>query len=172
MPTVHLDDKSMAWRALMELHATIVDAIERQLHDGGAVPIAWFEVLLRLSRTPDASMRMQDLAGVLLLSRSGVTRLADRLETAGLIERRTCATDRRGTLAVLTDAGREAIERAQPLVHGALDEHFARHVSKADARSLRSILEHVLAASRCARADGASATTSHGIAPLRRGIAT
>lgn len=160
MPTMTADERMLAWRALMELHACIVDVVERQLQRGGGVPLTWYEVLLRLSRTPDASLRMQDLAGVLLLSRSGVTRLADRLEAAGLIERRVCSTDRRGTLAVLTEAGREALERSQPLVFGALDEHFARHVSEADARVLRSIAEQVLEASRRARGDGASGATS------------
>ena len=143
-----VDEKMLAWRALMELHASVVDAIERHLQGGSGVPLAWYEVLLRLSRAPEASMRMQDLAGVLLLSRSGVTRLADRLEAAGLIERRTCATDRRGTLAVLTDSGRETLERCGPIVVAALDEHFARHLTKTDARMLLPIFEHVLEASR------------------------
>ncbi len=158
MSTTTTDEKMLAWRALMELHATVVDAMERHLHAGGGVPLAWYEVLARLSGAAEASMRMQDLAGVLLLSRSGVTRLADRLEAAGLIERRTCATDRRGTLAALTDAGREAIERGQPLVRAALDEHFAGHLTGTDARTLLPILEHVLESSRCADGTAAAAT--------------
>jgi len=162
MTSVTVDEKMLAWRALMELHACVVDALERHLQRGGAVALAWYEVLLRLSRAPEASMRMQDLAGVLLLSRSGVTRLADRLETAGLIERRTCPTDRRGTLAVLTDAGREALESAGPMVYEALQEHFARHLTRADASALLPILEHVLEAERC------SPVAAPAAAPQRR----
>ncbi|TAK61258.1 MAG: MarR family transcriptional regulator [Dehalococcoidia bacterium] len=147
----------LAWRALMELHPCVVDALERHLQSGGAVALDWYEVLRRLSRAPGASMRMQDLAGVLLLSRSGVTRLADRLETAGLIGRRTCPADRRGTLAVLTDAGREALASAGPMVYEALQEHFARHLTRADARALLPILEHVLQAERCSAGSAAPA---------------
>ena len=152
-----VDEKMFAWRALMELHASVVDALERHLQDGGVgVPLAWYEVLLRLSHAADASMRMQDLADVLLLSRSGVTRLADRLESAGFIERRVCETDRRGTLAVITNAGREALDRCNPLVVEALDEHFSRHLTKTDAHALMSILQHVLDAERRAHDEAAS----------------
>lgn len=144
-----VDEKMLSWRALMELHASVVEALERHLQEGGVgVPLAWYEVLLRLWHAPGSSMRMQDLADVLLLSRSGVTRLADRLESAGFIERRVCETDRRGTLAVITDAGREALDRCNPLVVEALDEHFSRYLTKADAHALMSILQRVLAAER------------------------
>ncbi len=160
MTSSTVDEKMLAWRAIMELQACVVDALERHLQAGGAVPLDWYEVLLRLSRAPEASMRMQDLAGVLLLSRSGVTRLADRLEAAGLIERRTCPTDRRGTLAVLTGAGREALESAGPMVYEALNEHFARHLTRTDARALLPILEHVLQAERCSTPASAAAATA------------
>jgi DNA-binding MarR family transcriptional regulator len=169
MTTSTFDEKMLAWRVLMELHASVVDALERHLHEGGGVPLAWYEVLLRLSHAPDASIRMQDLADVLLLSRSGVTRLADRLEAAGLIERRVCETDRRGTLAVITGAGRDAIERATPLVVEALDQHFARHLTKTDARALLPILEHVLDASRAARGDVAPLDVSTRSAAVAQG---
>ncbi len=69
--TATVDEKMLAWRALMELHASVVDALGRHLQAGGAVALDWYEVLLRLSLQPDASMRMQDLAGVLLLSPCG-----------------------------------------------------------------------------------------------------
>jgi DNA-binding MarR family transcriptional regulator len=148
MATGTVDEKILAWRALMELHACVVDAVERRLQEGEAVPLAWYEVLLRLSRAPELSMRMQDLAGVLLLSRSGVTRLVDRLEKAGLIERQICRTDRRGTLAVLTGTGRESLDFAGPMVREALEEHFGRHLTRTDARTLLPILEHLLEAER------------------------
>jgi DNA-binding MarR family transcriptional regulator len=162
MATVTIDEKILAWRALMELHASVVDAVERRLQEGDAVPLAWYEVLLRLSRAPETSMRMQDLAGVLLLSRSGVTRLADRLERAGLIERQICRTDRRGTLAVLTGTGRQSLDAAGPLVREALEEHFGRHLTRRDARTLLPILEHLLEAERNPSTDGSPRATSNG----------
>lgn len=135
-----------AWRALLTAQAVVLDAVEGQLQDLGQIPLAWFEVLARLANEPQSSLRMQDLAERLVLSRSGVTRLADRLEAAGLIERASCPSDRRGTYAVLTDAGRTTLQRAQPLVDRAVDEQFGRHLEAPEARLLESILGKLLEA--------------------------
>jgi len=138
-------DKLIAWKLLVEAHAYVLDGVERELERGGGVPLAWYEVLSRLRRAPDSALRMQDLAAQLLLSRSGATRLIDRIESAGLIERRICSEDRRGTLATLTAAGEAAHARAQPLVLRALDERFAGELSERDARRLQAILRRIVA---------------------------
>lgn len=135
-----------AWRTLLNAHAVVLDAIERQLQREAGMPLTWHEVLIRLSEAPDGSLRMQDLADRLVLSRSGVTRLVDRLEAAGLIERASCPSDRRGTYAVLTDAGRSALERLQPLLRPAVQQHFGRYLTEPEAELLRSILDKLLTA--------------------------
>ncbi len=135
-----------AWRALLTAQAVVLDAVEGQLQDQGQLPLAWFEVLARLANEPQSALRMQDLAERLVLSRSGVTRLADRLEAAGLIERASCPSDRRGTYAVLTEAGRKALQDAQPLVGEAVEEQLGRFLDASEARLLESILGKLLAA--------------------------
>lgn len=135
-----------AWRTLLKAHAVVLDAIERQLQREQGLPLTWHEVLIRLSEAPDGALRMQDLADRLVLSRSGVTRLVDRLETAGLIERASCPADRRGTYAVLTDAGRSTLERLQPLLRPAIQEHFGRYLTESEAELLQSILGKLLTA--------------------------
>lgn len=135
-----------AWRTLVRAHAVVLDAIERELERGQGIPLTWHEVLFRLAAAPDGALRMQDLADRLVLSRSGATRLVDRLEKAGLIERASCPSDRRGTYAVLTAAGRSALAKVGPLLRSAIAEHFGRHLSEAEAGQLQSILRGVLAA--------------------------
>ncbi len=138
------DGTLRAWRTLLTAQAVVLDAIEGQLQDERQLPLAWFEVLARLSSTEGGAVRMQDLADRLVLSRSGVTRLVDRIEAAGLIERASCPSDRRGTFAVLTDAGRRAFAGAHSVVDRAVEEHFARHLDPSETRLLGSILAKLL----------------------------
>lgn len=83
-----------------------------------------FDVLIRLARSPGHGLRMTDLAGQACLSTSGVTRIIDRLERAGLVRREACASDRRGYLTVLTDAGRQRLEEVVPSLTEGIEEHF------------------------------------------------
>lgn len=99
----------------VEAHAGFSGGLERQLVQQCDLPIQWFEVLMRLVRTPGHRLRMSDLAGQTTLSASGLTRAVDRLEAAGLVRREVCPSDRRGAFAVLTDAGEERISAAVPV---------------------------------------------------------
>lgn len=112
----------------MEAHAGLARAFETQLATDSGLSTQWFEVLIRLARTPEHRLRMSDLAAQTTLSASGLTRAVDRLEAAGLVARQACPTDRRSTYAVLTDQGEARIMAALP-VHVAqivevLDEVF------------------------------------------------
>ena len=129
-----MDDRNadrglMAWMALVEAHAAAVESVEADLVRDTGLPLSWHEVLVRLSRAEEGSMRMQELARAVLLSKSGLTRLADRMEAAGLIERTACDSDRRGTWAVVTPKGRRALAEATPSFLAAVDRHFAGHLS-------------------------------------------
>jgi len=115
-----------AWMAFLQAHDAVVDAVERDLVRERGLTLSSYEVLSRLAQQPDGSMRMQDLARGALLTKSGVTRLVDRLQAAGLIGRRPCAQDRRVVYAELTTAGRRALSLAAPVFHRSLADHFAR----------------------------------------------
>jgi MarR family 2-MHQ and catechol resistance regulon transcriptional repressor len=111
--------------AFMQAHVAVVDAVEAELQREADLSLSWYEVLARLQAQADGSMRMQDLAHGALLSKSGVTRLVDRMQAAGLLERRPCSADRRVTYAAITAAGRRALSAAEPLFHRSLEDHFA-----------------------------------------------
>src|SRR5205085_2736569 len=111
---VKLDDRRLAaWRALLASHAALVGRLGEELQDEKGLPLPWYEVLLWINQAPDGRMRMGELAGSLLLTPSGVTRLVDRMEADGLVQRQQCPSDRRGSNPVITSAGR-ARRRSAP----------------------------------------------------------
>lgn len=130
------------WVGLLRTQAAILDRLEESLRDEG-ISMAWFEVLARLGRAPDGAMRMQDLADQILLSKSGLTRLADRIEEAGDIERRACPSDRRGTFATITTQGRARYERVAPLTWEALETCFGSQLSPDEVTVLRDVFDRL-----------------------------
>ena len=100
---------------VVETHAGITRAVEQRLEDESGLSAQWFEVLIRLARTPGNRLRMSDLAAQTSLSASGLTRCVDRLEAAGFVLREACPSDRRSTYAVLTPEGERRIMVALPL---------------------------------------------------------
>ena len=101
-----------AWRGLLRAHASLTRTLDAELLEEHGLPLTSYEVLLFLADAPDGRMRMSDLADSVLLSRSGLTRLVDRLGRDGLLERVRCDEDARGWFAVITDRGRSLFERA------------------------------------------------------------
>src|SRR5436305_10604378 len=102
-----------AWRGLVRAHACLVKRLDAQLEAEHGVPLSSYEVLNRLSGADGGKLRMHDIAASVLLSRSGLTRLVDRLERDGLVERCSCEHDARGAYAVLTDGGRARLAEAK-----------------------------------------------------------
>ncbi len=119
------DDPGMrAWVRFLQAHAAVTRRLESELQGECDISLAEYEALLRLSRAEDGRLRMSELAEQLLLSRSGVTRLVDRLEAAGDVERRTCPSDARGSFAVITEPGRARFRAAAPVHMRGVREHF------------------------------------------------
>jgi DNA-binding MarR family transcriptional regulator len=137
-----------AWRALLEAHAAVTDLLERELERERGLPLSQFEVLLKLAEAPEGRMRMLELAQSVLLSKSGLSRLVDRMERAELVRRERCPSDRRGAYAVLTDEGRAVLRRATPVHLRGIEEHFARHLADDEVRVLVDVLAKVTAAAR------------------------
>ncbi len=103
-----------AWLGFLEVSQLLDRAIEQQLRDDAGISHAQFEVLNRLAAAGAGRLRMSELADVIVVSRSGLTYQVSQLEKAGLVRREKCPGDDRGVLAVLTPAGRAALERAAP----------------------------------------------------------
>jgi DNA-binding MarR family transcriptional regulator len=143
-PPADLDDGRLAaWRALLNAHAAAVRAIERDLAAGDFIPLTWYDVLVALSEAPGERARMHELADRVVLSRSGLTRLVDRLEAAGLVRREASTTDRRGAFAVLTEDGKATLLRTWPAYARGIAAHFARHLSEEEADRTARVLERV-----------------------------
>jgi DNA-binding MarR family transcriptional regulator len=141
-----IDEKRLdAWRGFLQAHAVVINELEDELMAEKKLPLAWYEVLLRLSWAPEGTMRMNELAESVILSRSGLTRLVDRMVDAGLVERAECPSDRRGKLAVITAAGRRTLRSASPVHMRGVARHFTDHISESDARTLRRVFERILA---------------------------
>ena len=127
---LELDDPGMrAWARFLHAQATIVRRLEAELQDAHALGLGEFEALLQLSLADLGRLRMSELADRLVLSRSGVTRLVDRLEAVGCIARVTCPSDARGAFAELTDAGRARLRDAAPTHVRGVREHFVDRVA-------------------------------------------
>jgi DNA-binding MarR family transcriptional regulator len=135
-----------AWRALLGSYAIVRDHLERELEDSRGMPLSWFEVLVRLSEAPGGSIRMQQLARGVFLSKSGLTQVATRMEAAGLIRREPCPSDRRGINAVITAEGRRAARRAAVVHLGGIQSHFARHLDDAELKALAGAMRKVFRA--------------------------
>ena len=139
-----------AWRLLLEAHATVTELLERELVAERGLPLTRYDVLLNLAEAPGGRLRMQELSASVLLSKSGLSRLVDRMVEAGLVRRERCEDDRRGWFAVLTDQGRSALRRAAPVHLRGIHEHFTSHLEPREVEAMRAALARVVAAARAA----------------------
>ncbi len=134
-----------AWRAFLRAHARVVEAIERDLAEAGTRPLSWYDVLVALSEAPERRLRMHELADAVRLSPSGLSRLVDRLEARGLLERQPCSDDRRCQFAVLTGSGMDVLRGAWPTYAAGIARHFGERLSDAEVETLREILDRLVA---------------------------
>jgi DNA-binding MarR family transcriptional regulator len=140
-------ERLRAWRLYFESALALVDVLGAELERDAGIPLRWYDVLVQLEETPDG-LRMNELAERILYSKSGFTRVVDRMEEAGLVRRARPENDRRSILVVLTDEGRKTMEHARRHHRYAIDQHFARHLTETDIKALTRGLEKVSAHAR------------------------
>jgi DNA-binding MarR family transcriptional regulator len=128
-----------AWRAYLEATLLLFDALDRQLQQDAGMPHGYYEILVRLSECPSRSMRMSQLATSTRSSRSRLSHAVTRLEEKGWVERLDCATDRRGQVAHLTDAGYAVLEQAAPGHVEAVRIHLIDKLTPEQIEQLREI---------------------------------
>jgi DNA-binding MarR family transcriptional regulator len=144
IPLSQPDDAGMlAWRTFLTAYANVIRQLEAELEERQSLALTDFDVLVQL-HFAGGTLRMRDLADSVLLSRSGMTRRVDRLEEAGYVSRFACETDRRGSMAQLTDAGRERLEGALPVHVKGIQTHFVAKLSPAELELVRSTLSKVV----------------------------
>lgn len=135
-----------AWMAFLHASTRLMERLDAEL-EGHGLSLADYEILVHLSDEPAGELRMTELAARTLVSRSGLTRRLDRLVESGLVARRSCATDRRGVLAVLTQAGRRRLDEAAPTHVDGVRRHFLSQLRGQDLGSLAECLSAVVSSS-------------------------
>ena len=142
-PISRHDPRLSTWAAFLRDHARVVRELERELQAEQRLALTDYDVLVQLAGADERRLRMSELADRLLLSRSGITRLVDRLVAEGLVERATCDTDRRGQWAALTDAGLDRLRTASPTHLRGVAEHFLDRMSPEELASIEGILRRL-----------------------------
>jgi DNA-binding MarR family transcriptional regulator len=140
----HLSPAELAaWRGMLETHSRLISRLDSELERDHGIQLSAYEVLMYLG-DGGGSLRMGELADRLLLSRSGITRLVDRLERQGLVERQRCSDDGRGFNAVLTAPGREKLDACRPAHLNGVRAHFLAHLDRAELDSMARLWDRLL----------------------------
>ena len=133
-----------AWQAVRNTHLAVVEKVEIALADADLPGLAWYDVLARLNLSA-SPLRPKDLLCHVSVTKSGLTRLVDRIEKAGLVERSYCPSDRRGTFLTITKEGRKTLSDMQPIRDRVFDEHISNQLSPAEAEAVTELLGRVSA---------------------------
>ena len=145
MPTDkrHATPHFLAWARLLRAHKVLLEKVQADLSAADLPPLEWYDLLLELDMAEGNRLRLYDLGQRMVLSRSNLTRLCDRLEKEGLISREQCAEDRRGLFAALTQKGAEIRRAMWPVYKRSVEQHFSAHISEQEATELAAVLLRV-----------------------------
>jgi DNA-binding MarR family transcriptional regulator len=132
-----------AWRLFLESSQALLDILDADMQQQAGISLRWYDVLVHLEEAQDRRLRMSELARRIVTSTSGLTRVIDGMERAGLAKRERPPGDRRAIEVVPTPKGIEILHVARRLHHDALQEHFARHLTTEDVRALTRALTKV-----------------------------
>jgi DNA-binding MarR family transcriptional regulator len=135
-------ERLRAWRLFFESALALLDVLDTELERDAGIPLRWYDVLVQLDESPEG-IPMNALAERILYSKSGFTRVVDRMEEAGLVTRVRPQHDRRSILVVLTDQGRETMERARRFHRDGIERHFSQHLSEPEIKALTRALEKI-----------------------------
>ena len=131
---------SDAWRNVMTAFTRVNTVLAKEMQAETTISLEWYAILLILAQSEEASLRPSDLADLTGLSRSATTRLVDRLERSGLVERRACESDRRVTFVVLTPRGEEVFREAGRVHLRGIDEHVGSHLTNDELAQISALL--------------------------------
>jgi DNA-binding MarR family transcriptional regulator len=146
-------ERLRAWRLYFESALALADVLDTELMRNAGIPLRWYDALVHLEETP-AGLRMNELAERILYSKSGFTRVVDRMEDAGLVRRVRPDNDRRSILVNLTGKGRKTLRNARRHHRDAIDRHFSHHLSDTDVKALTRALDKLSAHARPLRHGG------------------
>jgi len=139
------DPRIATWRLFLSAHARLERLLDEDLRAAHDLTLAEYDAMLQLAETPTHRLRMHEIAERVILSRSGVTRLIDRLVRDGLVERSHCATDARGAEAVLTASGLDRLRESAPTHLRGISDHFLDTMSEAELAAVDRAMNAILA---------------------------
>lgn len=151
MPPGVPEPQLSAWRAMLNAHTALVERIDAELAAANLPPLSWYDVLWAVRRAPGRRIRMAQLADSLTLSRGGLTKLADRLESEGLLRREPADDDGRGFYAAITDEGIAILRRMWSVYSRVLRETFAASIDAREGQVIASALNRAKDASQSYR---------------------
>jgi DNA-binding MarR family transcriptional regulator len=140
---IRTTEATTAWRAVLMAFARVNHRLEADLRESFYLGLGWYEVLLQLASSPTGRLRMSEVADGMILSRSATTRLVDRLEAEGLVERMVCDEDRRGMEVGLTEIGRERFVAAGRVHLRGIEEYFGAHLTSDELGDVARLLSRV-----------------------------
>jgi DNA-binding MarR family transcriptional regulator len=143
-----IDPRQRAWARFFVAQALLVERIEAAFADADLPALDWYDLLWALESAEGGRLRMADLARRVVVSRSNVTRLADRLETAGLVARADCPVDGRGTVCAITDKGRALRARMWSVYRRQIDALFGRHLGAREADAMAASFDRIISSLR------------------------
>jgi DNA-binding MarR family transcriptional regulator len=136
-------EELVAWRVFLESSQALVDILDADLQEQSGISLRWYDVLVHLEEAPESRLRMSELARRIVASTSGLTRVVDGMERAGLVRRERPPADRRAVEVVPTPRGIAVLEAARPLHRQAIQRHFARHLTSPEVKALTRALTKV-----------------------------
>jgi DNA-binding MarR family transcriptional regulator len=140
-------ERLRSWRLFFESALALIDVLDAELEAQAGIPLRWYDVLVHLEESPEG-IPMRALAERILYSKSGLTRVVDRMEAEGLVRRVRPENDRRTILVVLTEEGAETMDQARRYHRDGIEEHFAGHLSDSEIGVLTRALEKISAHAR------------------------
>lgn len=140
MPAKPSEIVERAWARLMKAQRVALASVEHALKSAGLPPLAWYDALLELERAGAPGLRPFELERAMLLEQYNLSRLLDRVEKAGYVERRACEDDGRGQIIAITTAGKAIRRRMWPVYAAAIEDAFGRHLSAKQVEKLDALL--------------------------------
>jgi DNA-binding MarR family transcriptional regulator len=134
---------AQAWEQSLTSVSRLLQKFDANMQEEAGISVIWYDVLLHLNMAPDKKMRMQTLSGSLVLTKSGVTRLVDRIVKAGYVRREAAVEDRRGYYAILTDEGFEVLTRAQTAHRKDIRQYFGDRLNAAERQTIFDLMGKV-----------------------------
>jgi DNA-binding MarR family transcriptional regulator len=133
-----------SWASYLKVHARVINEIEKELARAGQIPLTWYDILLSVNGSPGNRKRMIEIAEEVVLTKSGLSRSVDKLTEAGLLVKEPCPDDKRGSFAVITDKGIQALKNAWPVYRKCINKYFGENLDKHEITTVHQAMNKIL----------------------------